>query len=125
MLTAATMILCILVVLVMFQLALAMGAPIGRFAWGGQHRVLPTRLRLGSAVSIVLYACFAVLVLSKTGIMPIIGKGAFLDWSLWAITFYLAMGVPLNVLSRSKPERYTMTPVVVVLVICFVVISLV
>ena len=125
MLTAATMILCILVVLVMFQLALAMGAPIGRFAWGGQHRVLPTRLRLGSAVSIVLYACFAVLVLSKTGIMPIVGKGVFLDWSLWAITFYLAMGVPLNVLSRSKPERYTMTPVVVVLVICFVVISLV
>ena len=57
--------------------------------------------------------------------MPIIGKGAFLDWSLWAITFYLAMGVPLNVLSHSKPERYTMAPVVVVLVACFVVISLV
>ena len=37
--------------LAVFQALLALGAPLGAFAWGGQHRVLPTRLRVGSAVS--------------------------------------------------------------------------
>lgn len=125
MLIAAIIILLILAVLAIFQLALVMGAPIGHFAWGGQHRVLPTRLRAGSVVSIILYAFFAVLVTSKAGIAPIIGSGTFLDVSLWVVTIYLAIGIPLNVLSRSKPERYTMTPVVTVLVVCFVILVIV
>lgn len=124
MLIAAIIILFILAVLTMFQLALVMGAPIGRFAWGGQHRVLPVRLRVGSVVSIGMYVFFAALVLSKAGIVPIIDSGAFLDISLWVVTAYLATGIPLNALSRSKPERYTMTPVVTVLVVCFVVVAL-
>ena len=40
--------------LAVFQVALIAGAPLARFAWGGQHRVLPTRLRIGSAVSVAL-----------------------------------------------------------------------
>ena len=42
----------ILAALAVFQLALAAGAPLGRFAWGGSHEVLPPRLRVGSLVSI-------------------------------------------------------------------------
>ena len=49
----------ILLALAIFQLALALGAPLGRFAWGGQHRVLPVRLRIGSAIAIVIYAVIA------------------------------------------------------------------
>ncbi len=44
-----------------FQAALLAGAPLGEYAWGGQHRVLPRRLRIGSAVAIVLYLLFAVI----------------------------------------------------------------
>ena len=79
---AAIIILSILAILAIFQLALVMGAPIGQFAWGWQHKVLPTRLRVGSAVSIVIYAFFAVLVLRKSGIALITGSGVFLDVSL-------------------------------------------
>ena len=44
--------------LAVFQVALIAGAPLGRMAWGGQHRVLPAP-RLGSAASIPLYRFFA------------------------------------------------------------------
>ena len=45
---AASALTAILGVLAVFQLALALGAPIGHFAWGGAHRVLPARLRIDS-----------------------------------------------------------------------------
>ena len=51
---AAIALTVILALLAVFQLALVLGAPLGRFAWGGTHRVLPARLRIGSAVSIVI-----------------------------------------------------------------------
>ena len=44
----------ILGLLAVFQLALVAGAPLGHLAWGGRSRVLPTRLRIGSVVSIVI-----------------------------------------------------------------------
>ena len=53
---AALALTVLLALLAVFQLALALGAPLGHFAWGGAHRVLPRRLRIGSLVSIVIYA---------------------------------------------------------------------
>ena len=38
-----------------FQVALACGAPLGRFAWGGAHTRLPASLRIASVVSILIY----------------------------------------------------------------------
>src|SRR3954452_9080085 len=49
--------------LAIFQVLLAAGRPLGRFAWGGRNEVLPARLRVGSVVSICLYAFFAALLL--------------------------------------------------------------
>lgn len=46
----------LLAALAAFQVALAAGAPLGRLAWGGRHRVLPTGLRIASGVSVVVYA---------------------------------------------------------------------
>ena len=33
----------------------------------------------------------------------------------WVGVAYLALGIPMNAISRSKPERFTMTPVVIML----------
>lgn len=57
----------ILAGLAVFQVLLAAGRPLGRFAWGGQHDVLPPNLRTGSLVSILLYAVFAVIILERLG----------------------------------------------------------
>src|ERR671917_227371 len=66
----------LLAALAVFQTALICGAPLGRFAWGGQHVVLPSRLRIGSAVSLVLYALFALLVLQAAGVVSLLPGGA-------------------------------------------------
>ena len=72
MITAATILaLVLLAILALFQIALIAGMPIGRFAWGGQHEVLPSKLRIGSASSILFYAFMAALVTSKSGLFVI------------------------------------------------------
>ena len=91
---------------------MALGAPLGRFVWGGQHRVLPPRLRTGSLVSIVLYAFIALVLLARAGAVPLFGgtDAPFVVIATWVIFAYFALGILTNAISRSKPERYTMTP---------------
>ncbi len=57
----------ILASLALFQIALIAGAPLGHLAWGGSHKVLPVKLRVGSSIAILLYGIFLVLLLDKAG----------------------------------------------------------
>ena len=112
--TAAVVVLALLAALAVFQGLLVAGLPLGRFAWGGQNEVLPTGLRIGSAVSIALYAFFAVLVLQTAGVISPLPDG-FADVAIWVLTGYFVLGIVMNAISRSRPERLTMTPVVTLL----------
>ena len=106
--------------LAVFQALLVAGQPLGRFAWGGQHDVLPTGLRVASAVSIAGYAAFAVLMLSAADALDVLPTG-FVEVAIWVLTGYFALGIAMNAISRSRPERLVMTPVVLVLaVVCLV-----
>jgi len=120
---AAIALTVILAALAVFQLALALGAPLGRFAWGGAHRVLPARLRIGSLVSIVIYAVIAVLALDRTGLIDVVPDGVSAV-GMWIVFGYFVLGIVMNALSRSKPERYTMTPVVTVLAVLSLLVAL-
>ncbi len=106
-----------------FQIALICGAPIGRFAWGGQHNVLPAKLRIGSAVAIVLYLLFALLLADRAGLVDIVSDSVA-HIGVWVVTVYLMSGILLNGISRSKPERFVMTPVTLVLAMSFLVVAL-
>src|SRR5690606_3309414 len=110
---AVAALLLLLAALAVFQVALIAGAPLGHFAWGGQHRVLPAKLRVGSVVSIVLYGIFALIILAKVGAVPLDETVA--DVAMWVLCAYFVLGILMNAISRSKPERYLMTPVCVVL----------
>jgi hypothetical protein len=96
--------------LAVFQLLLIAGAPLGRFAWGGQNVVLPARLRIGSAVAVVLYGAFALLMLEAAGRFGFLPRGS-VGIAIWALAGYFALGVVMNAASRSRPERLVMTPV--------------
>ena len=112
--TVAVLALALLAALAVFQGLLVAGFPLGRFAWGGQNEVLPVGLRIGSAVSIVLYAAFAVVILQAAGGPSFLPDGVA-DVAIWVLTGYLALGIAMNAISRSRPERLVMTPVVTVL----------
>jgi len=91
------------------QVAVALGAPWGRLVWGGAHRVLPTRLRVASAASALLYAGFAWVLLRRAGVLPGAVDG-LVAVATWALCGYFTLGIVLNLASRSRAERRTMVP---------------
>ncbi len=98
----------------LFQLALAAGAPLGRFAWGGAHPVLPSALRIGSLVSIAIYAMIALVMLDRAGLVTWLPAG--LSGILaWVVVAFFGLGTVMNLASRSLPERLTMSPMAALL----------
>lgn len=120
---AAIVAVMILSVLAVLQACVAAGAPWGRFVWGGKHRVLPTRLRIGSALSVGVYAGFAALLLSRAGTIPE-SDAPFVVVAVWVLFAYFALGIVMNLASRSAAERRTMTPACAVLAAATLVVAL-
>ncbi len=120
---AAVVACVVLAGLAAFQVLLVAGRPLGRYAWGGQHDVLPVGLRIGSAVYVVLYAAIAAVILQAAGRISGL-PDAVAGWGIWVLTAYFAVGVAMNGMSRSRPERLVMTPVALALAVCCLVIAL-
>jgi hypothetical protein len=114
----------VLGVLVLFQLALAAGMPLARAAWGGEHRVLPSRLRLGSAVAVPILGAAAWLVLARADLVTPGADSMFVRIAVWVFTGYFTLNTLGNLASKSKLERAVMTPATVLLVACFVTVAL-
>ncbi len=112
---AAALVCGLLGALAVFQALLTFGAPLGRLAWGGQHRVLPTPLRVGSAVAIVTYALLAAVVLARAKLLATGVSDAVVRTAAWVVVGYLFIGIGANLASRSTSERAVMTPTVAVL----------
>jgi hypothetical protein len=101
-------------ILAIFQVLLIIGLPLGRFAWGGQNEVLPARLRVGSAISILIYAAFAAVALARYGLAAFLPAPADAV-AMWVIAAYLLLSVPPNLASKSRDERRLMVPASLVL----------
>ena len=122
---AAIIFTLLMAALALFQLTLVLGAPLGHFAWGGQHRVLPGGLRIGSLVAIPLYALFSTTLLMHAGLVPAWPDAGWLSPAAWGVVAYMGLGVVVNAISRSLPERLTMTPLVAILLILALLVALV
>lgn len=103
----------------LFQLALALGAPLGRAAWGGAHAgVLPTGLRIASgAVGVALYPLLIVVVLASAGMLGGVSLESAAPTVMWTLTAFFGLGALLNAVSRSRVERLW-APVVAIIAVC-------
>jgi hypothetical protein len=108
MVIAAKVAVGLLVVVAVFQLTLAVGAPFGRAAWGGSHEgvLLPPRLRVASTiVGLVVYPAVIAVMLSAWGVVEsdlVPGTRAV---TLWVLATIFLIGVVANAVSRSRVER--------------------
>jgi hypothetical protein len=109
--------------LMVFQILLAAGLPLGRAAWGGEHSVLPSNLRVGSLLAVLILGFAVYVVLARSGFLAPGAGSRPLRIITWAYAGYFSLNVLMNALSGSPPERYIMTPVAAVLVICLVLVA--
>jgi hypothetical protein len=100
---------CVLVAL--FQLALALGAPWGEYTMGGRFRgQLPPKMRIAALFQIAILFVMVFIVLTRSGVVV----NQFYDVSrtaIWFVVFFFVIGSILNLLTPSKKERVVWGPV--------------
>ncbi len=107
-----------------FQLAMALGAPWGEYAMGGQFPgKFPPAMRVAALVQVVVLALLAVVVLSNAGVVPAPWPNTP-GWAEWAVVAFSAVSLLLNSISRSAKERSIWVPVAVVLLLSSLVVAL-
>jgi len=110
------------IVLIVFQLLLALGLPLGRAAFGGQYETLPISLRVGSLISIALYTVAIVVVRARAGLRKASSNSRFAKIGTWFFAVLLFLGALLNLASSSPWERFGWAPFALIMsALCFVV----
>lgn len=111
-------------VVVLFQIALALGAPWGAYAMGGAFPGrFPPRLRVAAVVQAILLVVFAAVVLSFAG-LALPGWTQTASWLIWLVIAFNAIAAVLNTITRSVVERRLWAPVTYVMLACSVLVAL-
>lgn len=103
---------------VMFQLALALGAPWGEMAMGGKFPGrFPPKIRISALVQLALLLFMALAVLTRAGII-LDELYEFSKSAVWFIVVICVVSAILNTITSSKKERMLWAPVTIIMVIC-------
>jgi len=103
---------------VLFQFALALGAPWGEMTLGGKFPGrLPPRVRIAALIQIVVLTFIALIVLTRAGVV-FNQYSAIAKPAIWGVVVLNLVGAILNTITPSKKERMLWAPVAIVLLIC-------
>jgi len=109
----------LMLVVIILSILLIFGLPLGELTMGGKYRVFPYNLRILLVTQLVLQILFAIIILQMGGYMPL--------WFSYNVTriiciimaVYLSLNTVVNFISKSKKEKYIITPLSFVTAICF------
>ncbi len=108
---------------ILFQLALAAGAPWGEWAMGGAFPgQFPPTLRVAAVVQAVLLTGMALVVLTRaTVFVPRWARHA--RWLIWVVVAYSVIGLILNLITPSAGERALWAPVTLIMLVSSLVVA--
>lgn len=109
----------LLFLVVIMSVALIFGAPLGAFTLGGHFKVFPAKLRIVLAVQLLLQVFFAVILLQLGGYMSLCFSHKVTKIVGIAFAVYLTLNCFGNMFSKSKKEKFVMTPLSVITAVCY------
>ena len=109
----------LLFLVVIMSVALIFGAPLGAFTLGGHFIVFPAKLRIVLAVQLLLQVFFAVILLQLGGYMSLWLSHKVTKIVGIAFAVYLTLNCFGNMFSKSKKEKFVMTPLSVITAVCY------
>ena len=112
-----------LAIIAAFQVALALGVPWGRAAYGGTSATLQPELRVASGVATIVWLLAAAVVLGRAGYWGSARWTVSFHWGTWLVAGLLALGAVVNFASSSPWERFGWGPLALLLSILCVVLA--
>ena len=106
-------------IVIILSILIICGLPLGELTMGGQYKVFPPKLRIVLVTQLILQVFFVLIILQMGEFIPL--------WFSYNVTkiigivmaIYLSLNTVMNLISKSKKERYIMTPLSFVTAICF------
>lgn len=106
-------------VVITLSILLICGLPLGELTMGGKYKVWPKELRV-AAVGQLLVQIFAAYVLLSAGdIFPLLFTRKITRVICFVFSAFFTFNTFMNFISRSKKEKYIMTPMSIIEAICF------
>ena len=110
---------CLFSVVIVLSILIICGLPLGELTMGGQYKVFPPKLRFVLAVQLALQIFFVIIILQKGGIMPLWFSIKATKIISIVMAVYLSLNALMDFFSKSKKEKYIMTPLALACAVCF------
>ena len=124
MIIAALILFIIQLLVAVFQWTLVLGSPFGEYTLGGQNKgKLPKKLRVVTFFSMLVNLAIAGHYYAQTGAVQTLLNTELNEIVNWALVGFMAIGLSMNAISRSKKERNLWVPVLIVSLICAIVVA--
>lgn len=106
-------------VIAIMTVLVACGLPLGEFTMGGQHKILPKKFRLAAVISVAIQIFAMIIILQAGGFIPLWLSFKVTKYICFFFATYLSLNTIMNMVSKSKKEKYVMTPISLIAGICF------
>ena len=106
-------------VIATMTILVACGLPLGEFTMGGQHKILPKQLRIVAVISVAIQIFAMIIILQAGSFIPLWFSFKITKYICFFFATYLSLNTIMNMLSKSRKEKYLMTPISLIAGICF------
>lgn len=110
---------CLFSIVIILSVLLICGLPLGELTMGGHYRVFPKKLRIVLIIQLFIQMFFVVIILQMGGIIPLWFSDNVTRIICIIMAVYLSLNTVMNFISKSKKEKYIMTPLSFASAICF------
>ena len=106
-------------IIAIMTVLVACGLPLGEFTMGGQHKILPEKLRVVAVISVAIQIFAMIIILKAGGFISLWWSFKVTKYICFFFAAYLSLNTIMNMLSKSRKEKYVMTPISLIAGICF------
>ena len=106
-------------VIAIMTVLVACGLPLGEFTMGGQHKILPKKFRVMAVISVGIQIFAMIIILQAGGFISFWLSFKVTKYICFFFAAYLSLNTIMNMISKSRKEKYVMTPLSFIAGICF------
>ena len=106
-------------IIAIMTVLVACGFPLGEFTMGGQHKILPKKLRVAAVISVAIQIFAMIIILQAGGFISLWFSFKVTKYICFFFAAYLSLNTIMNMISKSRKEKYVMTPLSLIAGICF------
>ena len=106
-------------VIAIMTVFVACGFPLGEFTMGGQHKILPKKFRVMAVISVAIQIFAMIIILQAGGFISLWLSFKVTKYICFFFAAYLSLNTIMNMISKSRKEKYVMTPLSFIAGICF------